>query len=436
MLAAAWASVLLLAVSGSAAGSGSAQAATPHGVYAGGGNPAAVAAFGDWLGKPPEVALDYLEWTSWVDIAQPTWLLDQWEAEPYSLVLSVPMLPNDGSTLLQGASGAYDHHFTQLAQNLVARGLEATVVRLGWEFNHEWFPWYAGADTASFVTYWRRIADAMRAVEGANFTFEWSANLGGGLALETAYPGDAYVDTIGLDVYNHDWHPGWQDPVTRWSNLRSKDYGLNWHRDFAAAHGKQVTFPEWGMIVRTDGHGGGDDPYFVERMHEWIEQGDTAFHVYFDLDTDETTNSMTKGWFPQGARRYRELFTMEPPPPGAPAGPAGRTPATPVGTKIASAGAAAKSPLRVHAVIRRLKRQLRISVAARGSVGVRRIDVFVDGRRVCRARNKKLRCSRRKLAPGRHRIVVRVHDARYAKTTLARVVRVGKKIRKPVVLRN
>jgi hypothetical protein len=68
------------------------------------------------------------------------------------------------------------------------------------------------------------------------------------------------------------------------------------------------------MIARTDGHGGGDDPYFVGRMHDWIRDGDTAFHIYFDVGTPSTTSSMTKGWFPEGAARFRDLFGPARPP--------------------------------------------------------------------------------------------------------------------------
>lgn len=405
---------------------------TSVGVYAGGGNVTGAEAYGSWLGVPPTVVLDYLEWTTWNDIAQPIWLLDQWEDEPYLLVLSVPLLPSDGSTLAQGAAGNFDGHFTQLARNLVARGLGGSVVRLGWEFNHAWFPWYAGHAPGTFVAYWRRVVDAMRAVEGQSFTFDWSANLGGAVSIEDAYPGDGYVDTIGLDVYNHDWHPGWEDPVTRWNNLRTKSYGLDWHRNFAAMHGKPVSFPEWGMILRTDGHGGGDDPYFVERMHSWFARSNTAFQIYFDVDTAESTNSMTKGWFPRGALRYRELFgpaaASSPPPPGG--GSPVRPPATPVNLPVTAQGWS------VRAVVRRPKRRLKISVATAKGVPVRRVDVLVRGRRVCRDRQAPFRCAIRRLGPRRHHVEVRVIHARGSKTTFERKVMVGRKVRKPILLRS
>ena len=180
------------------AGASPARAATQLGVYAGGGNPAGVAAFGEWLDRPPGFSLEYLPWAVWSDVAEPTWLLDQWEGTPYVLVLSVPMLTSDGATLAEGAAGDYDDHFARLAENLVIRGLGGSVIRPGWEFNYDWFPWYAGADPASFVMYWQRIVNAMRGVDGAAFTFDWSPNLGGSVELETVYPGDDYVDTIGF----------------------------------------------------------------------------------------------------------------------------------------------------------------------------------------------------------------------------------------------
>jgi hypothetical protein len=448
LVSTAWIAAILIA----AALAGSGHAATTgvqFGVYAGGGNPSRAAAFGSWLGKPPTLVLDYLEWENWTDIAQTTWALDAWESEPYHLVLSVPMLPADGSSLANGAAGDYDHHFVELGRNLVARGLGNSTIRLGWEFNLPHFPWYAGADTALFVVYWRSIVDAMRSVDGAAFTFDWSANLGsGGFALEDAYPGDAFVDTIGLDVYNHDWDAGWENSRTRWQNLLTKNYGLEWHRQFADGRGKRTSFPEWGMIVRSDGHGGGDDAYFIEQMHDWINSGNTGFQMYFDLDTHESQNSMTMGLFPAGAARFRELFgppSIPPPvvppvavvPPGAVAPPAGARllPVLPAARVVGERAPSVTTPGQVRAVVRRSRQQLRIAVGIRRPPAVRRIDVLLDGRRVCRDRHPRFRCHIRSLSPGRYDLLVRVHDTRREKIALERTLKVGGGYRKKIVLR-
>ena len=68
---------------------------------------------------------------------------------------------------------------------------------------------------------------------------------------------------IGISAFDQDWYPGWQDPVTRWRNLLTLPFGLQWQRDFAQAHGKRIAVDEWAASIRTDGHGGGDNPYYI-----------------------------------------------------------------------------------------------------------------------------------------------------------------------------
>ena len=41
-------------------------------------------------------------------------------------------------------------------------------------------------------------------------------------------------------------------------------------RDMAVAHGKQLSIPEWGVWGRADGHGGGDNPFYIAKMHEFM----------------------------------------------------------------------------------------------------------------------------------------------------------------------
>jgi hypothetical protein len=48
----------------------------------------------------------------------------------------------------------------------------------------------------------------MRAVPGAQFKFDFNPNCGfGQFPAEKAYPGDEYVDYIGVDVYDQPWLP-------------------------------------------------------------------------------------------------------------------------------------------------------------------------------------------------------------------------------------
>ena len=295
------------------------------GVYRGPAAAGSVASYGTWLGRAMTWAQDFLPRDNWAAIEDPSWITDAWRSTPYRLVLTVPMIPDSGGSLQAGASGAYDIHFRKLAEALVAQGQAGVVLRLGPEFNGDWFPWTAQGREAPFAAYWRHIVDAMRSVPGQHFTFDWCPNMGSQkAAAEQAYPGDAYVDYVGLDAYDQDWMPGWQDATTRWHNLVTMPYGLQWQQDFASRHGKLTTLPEWGVYTRPDGHGGGDDPYYVRQMSAWIAAHDFAYEIYFEFDAGDGSHRLMTSEFPKASEAFRQLFGSI-----APAAPAVATPAAP-----------------------------------------------------------------------------------------------------------
>ena len=277
----------------------------PLGAYRGAAAPARAAEFQAWLGQPATWALDYLDGSSWSSIENPSWWLSAWRGSPFSVVYSVPLLPA-GATLQAGAAGAYDEHFRALGRALVAGGEADAILRLGWEFNGGWYRWSAKNDPRAFVTYWRHVVDALRQVPGSRFRFDWCPTLGAAaVPPPQAYPGDDYVDYVGTDVYDQGWSSGWTDPAQRWRSLLEQPYGLQWQRDFAADHRKQMTFPEWGLSVRSDGHGGGDDPYFMEKMVDWIRANNVAYALYFDYDAPDGRHSISNGQFPRAAAAFK-----------------------------------------------------------------------------------------------------------------------------------
>ena len=88
----------------------------------------------------------------------------------------------------------------------------------------------------------------MRAVPGSHFTFEWNPTRGD-LAvgdLANYYPGDAYVDYVGLDVYDVESqvYPG---AKAEFSHMQTQAFGLDWLSSFAVTHHKQIVLPEWGL---------------------------------------------------------------------------------------------------------------------------------------------------------------------------------------------
>ncbi|HEY1689383.1 MAG TPA: glycosyl hydrolase [Solirubrobacteraceae bacterium] len=280
-------------------------------VYTGGGNAGGFTSFSNWLGQRPVYATDFLAGGSWSEIEQPSWFLKQWAGVDTQAILSVPMLPGSGATLAQGATGAYNSYFTTLARSLVSNGDSDAILRLGWEMNGNWFPWsIENGNAANYAAYWRQIVTAMRAVS-PGFRFDFCVNGGSStvsgklLNPEEAYPGDEYVNYIGLDAYDNSWVSNASVFANRWKGWLTQSYGLEWQRKFAAAHGKQVSFPEWGL---SNGEkGGGDDPQFIQSMYEWMASSNLAYESYFDFDESNADHELED--FPKSEAVYKQLFS-------------------------------------------------------------------------------------------------------------------------------
>jgi hypothetical protein len=292
----------------------------PMGVYHGPGNTAAVVRFEQLLGRNVELAHDYLDKRSWKRMTNVGWMTRRWVAAGFSgrMVYTVPMLPDDGGSLKKGAAGRYNQHFRLLAQRLVAGGQGGATLRIAPEFNGNWFRWTMSVRNGAelFARYWRQIVMTMRAVPGASFKFDWAVNAGsawinGGkrqLRAATAYPGDDVVDYVGMDVYDQSWAPHRRSATKRWKEFVDQVDGLNWQARFAAAHGKPMSIPEWGLVRRRDGHGGGDNPYFISQMHTWIQTHQIAYHVYFESTDPNAVYGVFSGGFPRAARRFVHFF--------------------------------------------------------------------------------------------------------------------------------
>jgi hypothetical protein len=182
--------------------------------------PAAVAAFGAWRGRPLDVVDAWSGRSSWSDIVSPSWLYEIWTGSPYTMAFGVAMLPEDvsGVSLQAGADGTYNAYWRQFGSAIASYGLGDSIVRLGWEFNGTWYVWQATQPTV-WAEYWRQIVTSVRST-APGLRWNWNVNRGvtSGLADPTeAYPGDAYVDMIGVDSY--DWWPpattasGWQSQL-------------------------------------------------------------------------------------------------------------------------------------------------------------------------------------------------------------------------------
>lgn len=271
--------------------------------------------FETFSGRKVQRTVDALNQQTWAEMRSSIpWVISCWKDSGLALTLSVPMLTfRDTGTLADGVAGKYDDIFLLSARHLVANGFSDAVVRIAWEFNGHWMPWRADKDPENYVNYFRRIVALMRSIPGQKFKFEWTPGHGlHKIAPPKVYPGDDYVDIIGMDVYDEIWNESMRDPVARWAYYRDQPFGLAWHRDFAAAHRKPLAYSEWGVGTRPDGHGSGDDPYFVQQMAAWIATVKPLYHNYWDDPSPTYDAELSSGRFPRAAAAFQQAFGKPP----------------------------------------------------------------------------------------------------------------------------
>jgi hypothetical protein len=289
-----------------------------QGVYVPNATPAGVASFAAATRTAPTIVTDYLPGGSgWSGMdgagGSLNWLLGPFAGSDHTLSLGVPIVPTQNgtpvATLAQGATGSYNASYVTLAQTLVAAGQSNAYLRLGWEFDGSWMPWAAQSPSAeaSYAAYFDQIATAMRSVPGAHFRFVWNPDAGAfttpGYSVAAAYPGDAYVDVIGLDSYDQTWATP-QTPANAWSSTTLPS--LVAAEQFAASHGKPLAMTEWGLSIRSDGHGLGDDPFYIDQMVAWMEDAsnNVAYETYFDCNSGGVNAAITGGLFPNSLARF------------------------------------------------------------------------------------------------------------------------------------
>jgi hypothetical protein len=298
--------------------------------------PADVDGFGQWLGRPASVATAFEPSGTWADIEGAEWQLAPWSQwvraqSGRNLSLAIPLLPSSGASLASCSAGQYDSHWANLANNLAYYGLHWAYLRLGWEMDGTWYTWSAAQGSgkeASFAGCFRRVVQVMRQAQPANqWKFVLNPTIGwrDSSYLDAVWPGDAYVDVVAIDFYDQSWagntypYPSSCDAACRLARQQNawNDYSrlLYILRDFALAHGKTVAFPEWGVAIRPDGHGGGDNPYYIRNMYDFIQNPNNkvAFHSYWDVaasDLEAQLSGATK--FPQSAALFKQLFSAAP----------------------------------------------------------------------------------------------------------------------------
>jgi hypothetical protein len=293
----------------------------PNGLSGVNGDPvfdtAHVRSFCSARGRECTIAQTYTDRTSYEAMTSGTgWTFEFFDDFPGALVISQGLVPTGGESMLAGcASGRYDQQWRDFGDLMVEHGRGDSVVRLGWEMNEPTMPW-RGVDTRAYIGCYKHAADGIRATN-PKVILDWSINahgspdgLCGGVSTD-CYPGDDYVDIVGIDNYDH--FP-WSPTKAKFDATAAEPEGLTWLYDFARAHGKPFSVGEWGVVP--SGDAGGENPRFIAWMHAWFaaRAPHLAYEAYFsDCGQGGVQSSLfrddaacTKN--PESAEAYRDLW--------------------------------------------------------------------------------------------------------------------------------
>ncbi|GAA2365412.1 glycoside hydrolase family 26 protein [Dactylosporangium salmoneum] len=103
------------------------------------------------------------------------------------------------------SGGTYDAYITEWAKGIKALGYPVAI-RFAHEMNGYWYPWGESANgnhKGDYVAAWRHVHDIFDSLRADNVIWVWSPNVvyDNSTPLSQLYPGDNYVDWVGLSGY-------------------------------------------------------------------------------------------------------------------------------------------------------------------------------------------------------------------------------------------
>jgi hypothetical protein len=331
--------VCVSAVIGGAALRGASAADRPAlsrmGFSPGSGGVASLHSLESWLGRDTHYVMTFTDYTGGSAFESSIWGETvntggyQTIANRTNFVESVPLTLGLGfgattaqraAALAATAAGRNDAAFRVGAQYIKAANFAGVTIRLGWEFDGNWMPWSAAGNESLWIQAYRHVHDVFKSII-PNARFDWTGDVGWMPRETSAYPGDGYVDVIGMDVYDKSLASPWNPATHSWVNAEAAFNtdvpSLTFQRNFAISHGKQVSYPEWALATggsEAPTSAGGDNPTFIQGMYNWMNSlpssgaGSLAYQTYYNDDADGHDGYHALSHFPNAQARFRALF--------------------------------------------------------------------------------------------------------------------------------
>ncbi|WP_241834963.1 glycoside hydrolase family 26 protein [Pseudofrankia asymbiotica] len=269
--------------------------------------------FGTWRGRQVDLAHVFtVREQGWDPIVEPNWPVNDFASFPGKLVISQPLYPEGVGNNAECATGAYNDQWKRFGAFLVSKNRADTIVRIGWEFNGWFMYWHVDPDPTNWVKCFQNVASAIRSTD-PDVKIDWTFNAHGSPVPDggtpwPAYPGDEYVDYIGIDPY--DMFPPSPDEAT-FDRQCNDPNGLCYAAGFAREHGKKLSVGEWG-VTSCSGDPGGDNPLYIKKMWEaFVANKDVmGYESYYDdpMPNNVCSTILNGGVNPNSSAEYKKLW--------------------------------------------------------------------------------------------------------------------------------
>ncbi|MGO9904549.1 MAG: glycoside hydrolase family 26 protein [Solirubrobacteraceae bacterium] len=222
-------------------------------------HPELIDAYARAVGRSPAIVSWYREWGQTVFDEPSLRAATSRGAAP--MITWEPTVPGwrqgERSTILETiATGAADGYLRAQAI-AAARWRKPILLRFAPEMNGGWSPWgvrVPGNSAGLYVAAWRHAVAIFRRAGARNVLWVWCPNVddGGALPFTALYPGDRWVDWVGLDGYN--WGRSWD-----W---------LSFTAIFASSYDTTVRLSPKPMLIAETGSGedGGSKAAWIRDM--------------------------------------------------------------------------------------------------------------------------------------------------------------------------
>jgi hypothetical protein len=263
-------------------------------------------AWSSFRGTPVNVVVTFSDRSSWSTMTSP-WVGSNFASFNGTWVISQPFFPTNQGSIAACAAGSYSSQWQQFGRWLVGQGRGNSIIRLAWEFNGNWFPWSTANDPKNWVSCWRQVVTAVRSTSPTT-RFDWAMNAHSSGAFDY-YPGDDYVDIVGIDSYDM-WPPSPDE--ASWDSQCNATEGLCSVIAFARAHGKKFSVPEWAVVSSPSNKGGGDNPFYIQKMYDTFSANADvlSYQSYFNDSASGNVESslVNPDQNPKAAALYAQLF--------------------------------------------------------------------------------------------------------------------------------